>query len=181
MAAVAALLGGCAHDLPQAGPSTAEIVKSSTANPKKPNADYVVITLDSRVAAALPRAGNPSLMASFGDEPAESEIRINPGDYVSRHLLGSWLDDLAAGFGQLVRHRDDRDAVQPCTITSPEQIVGPDDGAIEVPFAGRIHVAGMTHRRGRQGDPGGSARHRLRSPGAGRNHSGHLQPSHRDR
>src|SRR5579875_3192436 len=136
----ALLLGGCAHQLPQAGPSTAAIVKSSTA--KRPNADYVVIDLDSRVAAGLPRPADTSLRAVFGDMPEESESLIKPGDYLSVTFweAGSTISLLGSGGSST-----DAGSGSPSTLheTVPEQIVSPLDGSIAIPFAGRVHVAGL--------------------------------------
>jgi polysaccharide export outer membrane protein len=134
------MVGGCVHQLPQGGPSTAEIVKSSTS--KRPSADYVVIDLNSRVAAGLLRTDSSSLIGAFGDAPEDSVNVIKAGDYVTVtfweagttiSLLGQGSSsDAGGGAGVSTLHE-----------TVPEQVVS-QSGTIAVPFAGRVQIAGMT-------------------------------------
>lgn len=125
------LLAGCGA-LPAAGPTARELI-SQQADDKQPT--FVVVDIDDRVVDTLlaaPRPGFHSLFPQHGPPP---EPKIGIGDSVA---VTVW--EAAAG-GLFASAANDQVTPGARSVVLPEQVVG-RDGAISVPFAGRVVVAG---------------------------------------
>ncbi len=101
------------------------------------NHDVAVVELDAPTVAVLAGVRSPSLSGSFGDYRPPGQQLIGVGDAVQITL---W----EAGPGGLFSSPAiDRTTPGSRTATIPEQVVA-RDGAITVPFAGRVRVVGHT-------------------------------------
>jgi polysaccharide export outer membrane protein len=132
----AALLafGGCSM-LPGSGPSKDDIVQQSSL----PGIQrYEVVDIDSSVVDVLRHRGPDSFLAHFGDYRPSVEPRIGVGDTVSVTIWEAGAGGLFSA--PLVA---DRFSTGSKSATIPDQVVG-RDGAISVPYAGRVPVAGRT-------------------------------------
>jgi polysaccharide biosynthesis/export protein len=101
---------------------------------------YELVDIDSHVVETLRHRGPDSFLAHFGDYRPSVEPRIDIGDTVSVTI---W--EAAAGGLFSAPLVADRFTAGSKTATIPDQVVG-RDGAITVPYAGRIPVAGRTTR-----------------------------------
>ena len=141
-AATAMLLlavAGCSS-LPSQGPDAAGVVKEANyANAVTPPR-YLVATLDPHALSVLERAPRQTFSGSFGKAGGAVSTVIGVGDSVSVTLweaaTGGLFSSAATGGVTAGSH----------SATIPEQIVG-RDGSITVPYAGRIHVAGLTTKQ----------------------------------
>ncbi|MGH6800199.1 MAG: polysaccharide biosynthesis/export family protein [Methylocella sp.] len=119
------------------GPSTGDVVEEAgtEAAPR-----YEVVDIGPYVVETLRQRGPDSFLAHFGDYRPSVEPRIGIGDTVAVTI---W----EAGAGGLFSAPlvSDRFSAGSNSATIPEQVVG-RDGAITVPYAGRIPVAGRTTR-----------------------------------
>jgi polysaccharide biosynthesis/export protein len=119
------------------GPSAGDIVNEAgtEAAPR-----YELVDIDASVIEILRQRGPASFLAHFGDYRPSVEPRIGIGDTVSVTI---W----EAGAGGLFSAPlvGDRFTSGSKSATIPDQVVG-RDGAITVPYAGRISVAGRTTR-----------------------------------
>jgi polysaccharide biosynthesis/export protein len=133
----AAALSGCTA-LPAAGP-TASAIEAGSAVPVAEGgvlARYEIIDVSPAVIEALRGRPLDSLLASFGDHRPSAEPLIGIGDMVSVSIWEAGSGGLFSG--PLVA---DRFSAGSKSALIPEQPVG-RDGAISVPYAGRIPVAG---------------------------------------
>uniref|UniRef100_UPI0035CB5376 polysaccharide biosynthesis/export family protein n=1 Tax=uncultured Methylobacterium sp. TaxID=157278 RepID=UPI0035CB5376 len=123
--------------LPGAGP-TARAVEagSEVATPDGLLARYAIVDVTPAVIEALRGRPLDSLLASFGDRRPSLEPVIGVGDYVAVSVWEAGSGGLFSG--PLVA---DRFSAGSKSALIPEQAVG-RDGAISVPYAGRIAVAG---------------------------------------
>ncbi len=132
--AFALAAGGCAT-LPTTGPLASDVLAGGdTALERR----YVVAEVDERTVSILSRLPGPSLRARFGDYRPAPENRIGVGDEI-RVLIweaaaGGLFSSpgLTTGFSTGAR-----------SAVIPDQVVS-RDGAITVPYAGRVEVAGLT-------------------------------------
>ncbi len=123
-------MAGCTF-LPNAGPSTMEIVSDENRV-----GGYVVIDLNERIASL--RAAQPrDTLRIFGDYRPAPDLRVGVGDYVSVTI---W--EAASGGLFSAAPTDSNISAGSRTATLPAQVV-PQDGTIQVPYAGRIKVAGQ--------------------------------------
>ena len=130
---LALAVSGCAG-VPAAGPTAAEIVS----NDSSPTAitGYVVVDIDARVAAILERRRPPTLYGMFKSGRRPPDVRIGSGDAVAVTI---W--EAAAG-GLFSTASIDRVSPGSRTATIPDQVVA-QDGTIQVPYAGRLKIAGL--------------------------------------
>jgi len=130
---VALTLTRCAG-VPSAGPTSAEVV----ANDSQATAitGYVVVDVDARVAAILERRRAPTLSAMFKNRRRPPDVRIGTGDVVAVTI---WE---AASGGLFSSASIDRVSPGSRTAAIPEQVVA-QDGTIQVPYAGRLKIAGL--------------------------------------
>ena len=101
---------------------------------------YMVVDITPTTVESLRRRGYGSFSAQFGDRRVSAEPVIGVGDTVTVTI---W----EAGAGGLFSAPPIADKVSSGanSATIPEQVVG-RDGAITVPYAGRVHVANRTTR-----------------------------------
>jgi polysaccharide biosynthesis/export protein len=124
--------GGCNTTLPASGPSVAQVIATDAA---EANVKVQVVTLDAAVARRIAaQRRSSSLAETLGASPA-SDLALAPGDSVEVMI---WESPPATLFGGAAT--DPRSLAGGArAVTLPEQMVGLD-GAINVPFAGRIPV-----------------------------------------
>lgn len=132
----AALLAvaGCSA-IPGSGPSRDDVVQQSSSPGFQ---RYEIVDIDSSVVDILRHRGPDGFLAHFGDYRPSVEPRIGVGDTISVTI---W----EAGAGGLFSAPlvTDRFSTGSKSATIPDQVVG-RDGAISVPYAGRVRVAGRT-------------------------------------
>jgi len=131
--AIAASIGGCST-LPTAGPTTGQVVDQAV---KDDQARFDVVDVDDKVVAALLAQPIQSFRAQFQKYGRPPDPKIGIGDTITVTI---W--EAAAGglFGS-----SPTTGVSPGSrsVTIPEQVVA-RDGAISVPFADRVAVAGKS-------------------------------------
>ena len=131
---VATMMLAACQALPNSGPYALEIVGQE--DQSDPISGYVLIDVDERVAGVWAAQPKDSLRV-FGDQRPAPDIRIGVGDSITVTI---W--EAAAG-GLFSASPTDRTVTAGSrTATIPEQVV-PRDGAIQVPYAGRIRVLGL--------------------------------------
>ena len=129
------LVGGCGF-FPAQGPSAGDVVQQSVSGDPEGTPRYLVADLTPGTVAVLKHVPNPSF-ARFGSHEGAPSPAIGLGDSVS---VTVW----EAASGGLFSSA----AVNGVTAGShsaaiPEQAVG-RDGAITIPYAGRVRVVGLT-------------------------------------
>ena len=135
-ALTAALLGGCSV-LPAAGPTSRAVESGAeVATPEGLFARYEIIDITPAVVEALRTRPLDSLLASFGDHRPSPDPVIGIGDMVAVSVWEAGSGGLFSG--PLVA---DRFSAGSKSALIPEQVVA-RDGAITVPYAGRIQVLG---------------------------------------
>ena len=119
------------------GPSAGDVVEEAGpgAAPR-----YELVDIDSNVVETLRQRGPNSFLAHFGDYRPSVEPRIGIGDTVTVTIWEAGAGGLFSA--PLVA---DHFSTGSKSATIPDQVVG-RDGAITVPYAGRIPVAGRTTR-----------------------------------
>ena len=136
LALAACLLSACTF-LPQGGPTTRSVVNGSdVATAEGIVARYELIDVDPAIVEALRSRPIDSLLATFGDRSPAVETVIGVGDALQVQVWEAGSGGLFSG--PLVA---DRFSSGSKSALIPEQVVG-RDGAISVPYAGRIQVAG---------------------------------------
>jgi polysaccharide export outer membrane protein len=128
---VGVLVAGCGV-LPTAGPTASQVLDQQTDNNQ---ARFAVVDIDQRVVATVLAVPPPSLRNRFPHRFGPAEPTIGVGDSVA---VSIWE---AASGGLFSSAPTDQVAPGSHSVVLPEQVVG-RDGAISVPFAGRIPVAG---------------------------------------
>jgi polysaccharide biosynthesis/export protein len=135
---VAMGIAGCST-LPAAGPTVSQIFDQATA---QGGGHFDIVDVDSRVVAILRAEPAPSLRTQFArhDKPPSPNIEV--GDTVSVTIYESGAGGL---FGGTIVETTPGAAAGTKTqnTTIPEQVVE-RDGAISVPYAGRVPAAGRT-------------------------------------
>jgi polysaccharide export outer membrane protein len=101
---------------------------------------YEVVDIDSSVIETLRQNGADSFQAHFGDYRPSVEPRIGIGDGVTVTI---WEASTGGLFS--APSVSDKFSAGSQSAAIPEQVVG-RDGAISVPYAGRVQVAGRTTR-----------------------------------
>jgi polysaccharide export outer membrane protein len=119
------------------GPSAGDVAAEAGAGATP---RYELVDIDPYVVETLRHRGPDSFLSHFGDYRPSVEPRIGIGDTV---VVTIW----EAGAGGLFSAPlvADRFSTGSKSATIPDQVVG-RDGAITVPYAGRIPVAGRTTR-----------------------------------
>ncbi len=135
-ALIACFASGCTI-LPSQGPSAQAIVDGAdVATAEGVFARYELIDVDTAVVEALRGRPLDSLLATFGDNRPSLEPVIGIGDSISIQVWEAGSGGLFSG--PLVA---DRFSAGSKSATIPDQVVS-RDGAISMPYAGRIQVAG---------------------------------------
>jgi polysaccharide biosynthesis/export protein len=126
-------LVGCSA-LPSTGPTSAEVVSDAQSGE---NTRYILRDVDETIVSILSGTRTATLQSSFGDHRPPPSQRIGIGDTLS---VTVW--EAAAG-GLFSSPALDRNSTGARSAVIPEQVVA-RDGSVTVPYAGRIHVAGLT-------------------------------------
>jgi len=129
----AILLAGCGT-LPTAGPSAHELLGQAVEGNR---VRFDVVDIDSNVVATLLARPHESFAERFKKYGRPPNPKIGIGDAVSVTI---WEAAPGGLFGGV---RGGETATGATSVTLPTQLVG-QDGAISVPYAGRIPVAGHT-------------------------------------
>ena len=135
---LAAALAAC--DLPRSGPSAAEVASASTST-KGAGAHFALVDVDAGIVARMENWATASLQGTFGQQGRFATEAIGVGDAVQVVI---W--EAAAG-GLFSAPANDRLGPGTRSAVIPEQVVGGSDGAITVPYAGRIRVVGRAPRQ----------------------------------
>jgi polysaccharide export outer membrane protein len=132
--AVTVWLAGCG--LPASGPLATDIASDQSAQGVL--GGYVLVAVDERVASISASQPRESFKRVFTTGRPAPDLRIGISDSV---VVTIW----EAGAGGLFSAAPDERTISAGsrTATIPEQVVA-RDGTIEVPYAGRLKVAGMT-------------------------------------
>ncbi len=128
---VGLFVAGCGT-LPTAGPTTRQVLSQEEEGGA---ARFTVVDIDNRVVSLLRAARQNALSDRFPQHGPPPEPKIGVGDSL---VVTLWE---AAGGGLFTAAPSDHIVSGSRSVTLPEQAVG-RDGAISVPFAGRIQVAG---------------------------------------
>lgn len=135
-ALMACLISGCSI-LPASGPTASAVAEGAeVATADGVLARYELIDITPAVVESLRTRPLDSLLASFGDHRPSLEPVIGVGDYVAVSVWEAGSGGLFSG--PLIA---DRFSAGSKSALIPEQVVS-RDGAISVPYAGRIQVAG---------------------------------------
>jgi polysaccharide biosynthesis/export protein len=126
-----AILAGCST-LPTAGPTARDVEHQEV---KDNEQRFDLVDIDDRVVAALLAQPAESFHARFKKYARPPQPKIGVSDTV---VVSIWE---AAGGGLFGASPTDHVSSGSRSVTIPEQVVG-QDGAISVPFGGRIQVAG---------------------------------------
>src|SRR5207237_10439361 len=128
-----AALVGCAY-LPTDGPTAGDVIERGV---QENQIRYDVVDVDSGVVATLLAQPAESFRSRFGKYGMPAAPKIGIGDALS---ISIWE---ASGGGLFGTSPTEHVSAGSRSVTIPEQVVG-RDGAISVPFAGRVPVAGRT-------------------------------------
>jgi polysaccharide export outer membrane protein len=131
-----ALITGCST-LPDSGPSAGSVASRTDGDA---SLHYEYVDINNGVIDALKRRPNDSLVARFGDGRMPAEPPIGVGDTLSVTI---WEASAGGLFSSPLT--SDKLSAGLNSATIPEQVVG-RDGAISIPYAGRIKVAGRVPR-----------------------------------
>jgi polysaccharide export outer membrane protein len=128
-----AVLAGCGY-LPTAGPTTSQVIDQGV---QENQVRYDVVDVNANVVATLLAQPAESFRRRFGRNGKPPPPKIGIGDTVS---VSIWE---AAGGGLFGASPTDHVSAGSRNVTIPEQVVA-RDGAISVPFAGRVPMAGRS-------------------------------------
>lgn len=132
---VAGTVAAC-DSLPGSGPSTSDV--TAAARPaKNGETRFALVDVDSAVVDRMAGWKAVSMQGTFGRQGPVSTQAIGVGDFVQ---IVIW--EAAAG-GLFSAPVNDRTGSGSRTAIIPEQVVGPD-GAVTVPYAGRVRVVGRS-------------------------------------
>ena len=128
-----ATLGGCST-LPTAGPTTGQVVDQAV---KDDQTRFDIVDVDNNVVSALLGRPAESFQSRFRQYGKPPDSKIGIGDAITVTI---WE---AAGGGLFGGGITTGVSPGSRSVTIPDQVVA-RDGAISVPFADRIHVAGQS-------------------------------------
>ena len=134
-------LAGCGS-LPDSGPSASDVVNQATI--AGDGQRYLVVDVDPATLAALKRRSYNDFYSRFGDRRPSSEPVVGVGDTVTVTIWEAAPGGLFSPQGGATITANGV-STGANSVTIPEQTVG-RDGAVTVPYAGRIRVAGQTTR-----------------------------------
>jgi polysaccharide export outer membrane protein len=134
VATLVAVVGGCS--LPGFGPTRSEMTAGALPSASG-QVRYALVEIDPNIATAMEKWGAASLQGTFGNQRPPTRQAIGVGDSVQ---ITIW--EAAAG-GLFSAPAIDRLGPGSRSAVIPEQVVG-QDGAVSVPYAGRIRAAGLS-------------------------------------
>ncbi len=129
-----ALLGGCSW-LPMAGPLAPDIVSQET--PPGALGGYILVDVTERIASICASQPRESFKRVFANARPAPDLRIGVSDSVEVTI---WEAAAGGVFSAAAGERGISAGSRTATI--PTQVVA-RDGTIEVPYAGRLKVAGL--------------------------------------
>lgn len=132
---LAAGLAACST-LPAAGPTASEVGTSAR---EGESIRYILRDLDEGVVSILSSVYDKTLLGSFGDRRPAPDQRIGVGDTLQ---ITIWEASSGGLFSTAVSP-DRGVSTGSHSAVIPEQVIG-RDGAVTVPYAGRVAVAGLT-------------------------------------
>lgn len=132
---VVGALSAC-DSLPSSGPTTSEVTAASRPA-RNGETRFALVDVDPGVVDKMATWTAVSMQGTFGRQGPVSTQAIGVGDFVQ---IVIW--EAAAG-GLFTGPANDRIGSGSRSATIPEQVVGPD-GAITMPYAGRIRVVGRS-------------------------------------
>lgn len=136
---VAGTLAAC-DSLPGSGPSTSDVTAAAAKPMASGEKRFALVDVDPNVVAKLESWTAVSLQGTFGQRERAFTQAIGPGDSVQ---VAIW--EAGPGLFSPPVATADRAGSGSRAATIPEQVVGNgQQGAITVPFAGRIPVVGQT-------------------------------------
>ncbi len=135
-----ALFVGSCSLLPGSGPSGEAMTQSAAPVAETGEQAFALVEIDDFALDILARRPAPSFRAYFGDRRPPATQAIGVGDVLQ---ITIWE---AASGGLFSSPVADRLSPGPRSAAIPEQVVG-RDGAITVPYAGRVLVAGRTQQQ----------------------------------
>jgi polysaccharide biosynthesis/export protein len=121
--------------LPASGPTASDVVVQSQADPAL--GGYVLLDIDERIASISASQPRESFRRVFSDVGPAPDLRIGVSDSV---VVTIWEAGAGGLFSASAADRSISSGSRTATI--PEQIVA-RDGTIQVPYAGRLRVAGL--------------------------------------
>lgn len=134
--AALALCQSAACDLPASGPSASEV--TAAAKPARNGAiQFALVDVDPAILDKMVSWKAISLQGTFGRQGPVTTQAVGVGDFVQ---IVVWE---AAGGGLFSAASNDRMSSGSRSTVIPEQVVGPD-GAVTVPYAGRVRVVGRS-------------------------------------
>ncbi len=122
--------------LPSSGPSNSDVTSAARPGPTG-ETHFALIDVDPRIVSVMEKWQAASLQGTFGQQRPVAGQVIGVGDMVQTVI---WE---AASGGLFSAPATERLSPGSRSVIIPEQVVGAD-GAITVPYAGRIRVAGRT-------------------------------------
>ena len=131
--AVGLFVAGCGF-VPTAGPTAHQVIDQSA---RDGSAHFEIVGIDGTVVAALLAAPKPSLCDRFPQKGPPADPTIGIGDSV---VITIW-EAADGGLFSSAANANTQNGPGAHSVTLPPQLVG-RDGAISVPFGGRIAVAG---------------------------------------
>lgn len=136
-ASTLAILSGCAHFVPSAGPRTASVVDAPQAASLH---GIELVDVNYGIATALKKQSEARRFSSFFSQPRITDYHVGPGDVLQVFI---WEAPPAMLFTPQALSGSGLSSSGTGTVTLPEQIVG-NSGTVVVPFAGKIGVDGKT-------------------------------------
>ena len=141
-ATIAPLLVAACGSLPSSGPTVSEVRGGAQHDDVS---QYLVVDIDGRALDQLSTRRDAGLYDSFGTDSGAPSLHIGVGDVVAVTIWEVGPGGLFSGASPSSAVAAAAGAEQSGSQTStiPAQVVG-SDGAISIPFVGRVRVAGMT-------------------------------------
>ncbi|MBV8095074.1 MAG: polysaccharide export protein [Acetobacteraceae bacterium] len=141
-----ACLCGCAY-LPSSAPTALELTSAGTSQQRL---NYFLIDLDPRVAAALAEYRRPGLASTFGVGGYQPALVLRPGDTVAITIfeVGGPVSLFGPPPTSVPTPPSAASLAQPGAVaghatTLPSQVIELD-GTVQIPFGGRVKIAGLT-------------------------------------
>ena len=132
----AGILTGCSS-LPASGPSAKEVVAANQAADPGEGLRFALVDVNASIVTTMRRWSAASLQGTFGLQPPTKTQTIGVGDQVQITIWEAGTGGLFAAPVNSPTAGGSRG------ISIPDQIVGAD-GALTIPFAGRVAVVGRT-------------------------------------
>ena len=143
-ATIAPLLVAACGSLPSSGPTVSDVRGGAQQDDVS---QYLVVDIDARTIEQLSARRDSGLYDSFGTDTAAPALRIGVGDVVAVTIWEVGPGGLFSGASpsSAAAAAAGAGTAQPGSASStiPPLVVG-SDGAISIPFVGRVHVAGLT-------------------------------------